>query len=242
MGWRSGILLWAVGVVLAITLVLYWFSGTVGLDLLWLIGMVFLSMLFASSAEWHSKQTMVIETPAGEVSSSAVRGRQMWEEPFLHRTNSDDWGEALAIEVAPGRYLFAVIEENKPWDVVMFGIPGSSRIQNAHTLAWMKGDPREIPPDQYPPMVTFGDLKDPSSVIEVDPFNLPATFGAGYRIKSYTLEITDEPVTEGRVDALLPWLPDYYNMRLDGRRYGTSDATNRLANSLASGSFDAGER
>lgn len=55
-------------------------------------------------------------------------------------------------------------------------------------------------------MVTFGDLKDPKSVQEVDPENLPATFGPGYKIKSYTVEITDEPVTEGRVENLLPWL------------------------------------
>lgn len=237
---RLQLLFWAgtVAVVVGLILLAAWATGV--LPILWLLGLVLFSLIISPTAEWHSKQTIVIETPAGEVTSSVVRGKYMREEWLLRRINSDQWGEALVIEVSPGRYLFAVIEEFKPEEVRIFGSSGSD-IERARKLRWMRGQPKEIPPEQYPLMVTFGDLKDPASVMEVDPFKLPATFGAGYRIKSYTLEITGEPVTDGRIEALLPWLPEYHEQRLDGQRYGTSEATNRLANSLSSGFFNIGE-
>ncbi|MCA9468988.1 MAG: hypothetical protein KC643_26590, partial [Nitrospira sp.] len=47
------------------------------------------------------------------------------------------------------------------------------------------------------------DLTDPKTVQKVDPENLAATFGPGVELKRITLEITDEPVTEGKVESLL---------------------------------------
>lgn len=200
--------LWAgaVAVVVGLILLAAWATGV--LPMIWLLGMVLFSTVFSPTAEWHSKQTMVVETPLGEVTASVVREKNLREDIVFGGTDSSQRGEALAIEVAPGRYLFAVIESYKPSDVRMFG-SSNSRIQDARKLRWMKGEPKEIPPEQYPMMVTFGDLNEPASVVEVEPFNLPASFGAGYRIKSYTLEITDEAVTEGRIKALLPWIGPY---------------------------------
>jgi hypothetical protein len=40
---------------------------------------------------------------------------------------------------------------------------------------------------------------------------------------------------------VLVWLPDYYDKNFDGQKYETMYATNRLANSLASGAFKAGK-
>jgi hypothetical protein len=45
--------------------------------------------------------------------------------------------------------------------------------------------------------------------MEVKPEKLSDTFGAGHHLKSITLEITNEPVTEGKVGPLLAWLSDY---------------------------------
>ena len=64
----------------------------------------------------------------------------------------------------------------------------------------------EIPESQYPLLVTFTDLTDPTTVKAVDPENLAATFGPGVSLKRLTLEITDEPVTEGRIEQVLGWL------------------------------------
>jgi hypothetical protein len=60
-----------------------------------------------------------------------------------------------------------------------------------------------VPVEQYPLMVTFADLADPASVALVDPNDLAATFGPGVRLKAVTLEVTDAPVMEERVEALL---------------------------------------
>jgi len=58
---------------------------------------------------------------------------------------------------------------------------------------------------QYPLLVTFSDVDDPKSLQKLDPDNLAAIFGEGYKLKSITLEITDEPVTKGRVEQVLGW-------------------------------------
>jgi hypothetical protein len=99
-----------------------------------------------------------------------------------------------------------------------------------------KREIRNVPPNAYPLLVTFTDINDPKSVLEVKPDNLAASFGVGYSLKSITLEITDEPVTEGKVEGVLGWLDKYYDKLLDGNRY--SDAQNsNISNHLASGSF-----
>ena len=42
--------------------------------------------------------------------------------------------------------------------------------------------------------------------MEVKPESLAAAFGPGYSLKSITLEITDEEVTRGRVEKIIPWV------------------------------------
>jgi hypothetical protein len=96
---------------------------------------------------------------------------------------------------------------------------------------------RTVPSGSRPLLVTFGNINDPASVKEVKPGDLAATFGQGYRLSSITLEITDEAVTEGTMQKLLPWLPNFYDTHLDGNKIETIRANNRLANSLASGNF-----
>ncbi|MEX2492944.1 MAG: hypothetical protein WD425_14410, partial [Nitrospirales bacterium] len=64
---------------------------------------------------------------------------------------------------------------------------------------------RELAPEDYPLLVTFTDITDPTTVKQVDPDNLAATFGPGVSLKRITLEITDESVTEGKVEQVLGW-------------------------------------
>jgi hypothetical protein len=79
--------------------------------------------------------------------------------------------------------------------------------------------------------VTFADVNDPKSVIEVDPNNLQATLGPNITWNEITLESTDEPISTG-IEKKLPWLPAYYqnNLRLDGSKYGSkTDIANKLS-------------
>lgn len=78
---------------------------------------------------------------------------------------------------------------------------GSGRLHLNPSLAEMKGRPM---------LVTFGDLSDPTSMAEVDPDNLAATFGAGVSLKRITVQMTDDPVTTG-IEKRLGWFRNVAN-------------------------------
>ncbi len=165
------------------------------------------------SYEWNQKLTLVVETPHGEVSGSAVVNEKVWfgQQPLSgNQVAYELAGEAATVEVSPGRFLFALHSDLKTlalastlWrnfpqeaaDIVL------ARIEKSRDI-------RPVPPNMYPTLVTFTDPANPKSGKLVDPANLAAAFGSGYRVKSITLEITDEKVTEGRVEKLLGWLDD----------------------------------
>ena len=139
-------------------------------------------------------------------------------------------GEATAVEVEPGKYLFALIgEETKNLALRAWGpgIPARDTDDKSRVIEH-KRESITLTPDLYPMLVTFGNLRDPASVKEVDPSNLAASFGPGYALKSITLEITDETVTEGGVEALLPWIGDPKVMNNPGWQEIPIDARRRL--------------
>jgi hypothetical protein len=191
-------------------------------------------------AEWNEKLTVIVSTPHGDVSGSSVRWQKLAEDPVLKSAHGYIQGEAVVVEVAKGRYLFALIEQNRPQAELMF-FPGEAPLKSTHKLNSRKGEVLDVPREMYPMLVTFRDLNAPASVTEVDPANLAATFGPGTALKSITLEITDEPVTEGVVEKVLPWIDTYENNNwpLNGKRcFGCAVAIDApLADSLGTGSF-----
>ncbi len=72
-------------------------------------------------------------------------------------------------------------------------------------LNWTKPSTK-LPVKAVPLLVTFTDIDDPASVKRVDPDDLVASFGEGYALKAITLGITNEAVTEGRVEDVLGWI------------------------------------
>ncbi len=94
---------------------------------------------------------------------------------------------------------------------------------------------REIAPSDLPDLVTFADIKNPSSVIEVDPNDLQAALGPDVSWNKITLEVTDAPITTG-LKAKLPWLTEYFenNFRLNRSKSRTS---NELPNILSWADF-----
>jgi hypothetical protein len=97
-----------------------------------------------------------------------------------------------------------------------------------------------ITPDDLPQLVTFADVNDPATVIEVDPNDLGATLGMGISWNEITLESTDEPITTG-IRNRLPWLGEYREKRLslDGAELTTK---RRTANVLKAWDFDQSKR
>lgn len=160
-------------------------------------------------------------------------------------------GEAVAVDLPRGRTLFALLRSDSDieWSarVVQMLAPkikGEPWEQSFDNVLLVKGSvevPRMLPASAtlsersaYPMMVTFGDLADPTSVAEVDPDDLVATFGEGVKLKRITVELTDDPVTAG-IEKRLGWLSDHPEPRLDPNYRGSTDPT--LSQRLWHGDF-----
>lgn len=216
-----------------------------------LLLLAFLTLAGCERYSWRQKLTVTIEAPAGEVSASSV-SQVSWRKQWIRWDGMgwyyDQTGEAVVVEVMPGRYLFALLlgaagpeymgsvaaasiagRESRVIDGELFDEVRDKRDRAAGVIA--------VPAYQYPMLVTFDDITDPMSVKLVDPADLAASFGPGVRLKSVTLEVTNEAVTEGMVEEKLDWLARIWPSKLDGKRYETIQAENRLANSLEVGAF-----
>jgi hypothetical protein len=202
---------------------------------------------------WNQKLTVVVDTPQGEVSASSVSS-VWWREGGNWNTG---WtikfeGEAVALKLPGNRYLFALAQQgdsplgiNPDWlayvaPASIAGLPGIPRYKRLLAeVVSRSGRARgaiKVPSFQYPTLVVFKEISDPKSARRVDPANLSASFGQGYRLHSVTLEITDEDRTIGKVQAILPWLASMPGL-FDGRTFHTIDAPDPLLNSLGPGSF-----
>lgn len=96
---------------------------------------------------------------------------------------------------------------------IAIAVPQGYFAKSAEGVRAIVGFPKytqvELPRDAWPMLVTFDDVTTPETVREVDPEDLAAVFGEGERLQAVTLEITEEAVTEGRVEGVLGWMPDY---------------------------------
>lgn len=110
-----------------------------------------------------------------------------------------------------------------------------SFMEYAAQMARQRGA-RSIAPADLPDLVTFTDINEPASVLEVDPNNLAETLGPNVSWDQITLEMIDEPLTKG-IDQKLKWLPLYFqrNLRLDG---SISYYKRELANTLTWSDFE----
>ena len=204
------------------------FSQIVMLVLVGLVGLVVYSCM-PSSYSWHQKLTLEVETHGGLKRGSSVVYVTMSTQfvaGFGSKGSSGKRGEAVVMEITPGkptggptgghtggptsgRYLFALLKGQTHLAQKVFDVtgPGVRFNEWAGTLSRLRGV-GDVPEEHYPLLVTFTDINDPSSVKKVEPWDLESHFGAGVKLKRITLEITDEPVTEGRVETVLGWFYD----------------------------------
>lgn len=185
----------------------------IAVPVLYLLGqMVLLSLAFGREHHvWHQNLTVTVETPSGEHTGSAVvEVRAAFSQQPLSGNEVEYayQGEATVVEVAPGKYLFALLGGSEE----RFFRAARDRFKGKERGEWLYDIPKQTEPveltgDGVPLMVTFTDITDPTTVTRVDPANLAATFGHGVSLTSVTLAVTEDPVTEGRVEAVLGWLP-----------------------------------
>lgn len=176
-----------------------------------------------------------------------------WEVSFPARgTPHKVRGEALYLDLGPGaRPLIALLTSHlhpEPGGTV-WDWPRDNMLDRLYHPNWRDDDfmkvisrlaksrgPRRITPEELPNLLTFADINDPKSVIEVDPNNLQGTLGHDITWNEITFEMTDEPITKG-IELKLPWINAYFqnNFRFDGTAYRSS---RELANVLSWSDFD----
>ncbi len=219
------------------------------------------------SGSWRYKMTVIVETPEGIKSGSAVRelsgsASNIKVLDFPESTSTTNVrGEAVVVDLGERGVLFALISSDSYRDVSETfpyisakGIP--DRIRHFKNLE--PGSKSTLAKEHWPKMVTFTDMDDSKSVELVyaaqrtapsihAPFKITdrveELFGEDVKIKEIIIEITDEPVTWGVVDEWLPWLRALImkDARLNGST-STAISTNNLADNLGAGSFSKGEK
>jgi hypothetical protein len=202
------------------------------------------------SYEWNQKLTVTVSTPDGDRSGSAVVNVIWYSGQLLGSSSSAESqirGEATMVEVAPGRYLFAVMTSSGfpqtpelPMHVWADRIPSNPNVRDAR-FKFVRDlrETRDVPRQNYPQLVTFRDINDPASVQLVDPDDLASSFGSGYAVKSVTLEITDEDRTKNLISKKLRWLLAFHGL-LDGTHYPDARIA-AISNKLGSGAFLIGD-
>ena len=203
---------------------------------------------------WRYKMTVEIDTPEGVKSGSAVREITVVYTPKSstrakpHRKRSIK-GEAVVIDLGEKGKVFATLGVDYALTIIYKAFPvpfAAQSIEGLEYYSQLKDKKVVLDEKLFPRMVMFENLNNPATVNPVygrtrttvnDQFK--ERFGKDYGIKQVIIETTNDNVTWGLID-IFPWLPNYYNKRLDGNRYGTIDSKNRVANGLASGSFSAG--
>jgi hypothetical protein len=186
------------------------------------------------SETYRYKLTLSVDTPEGVKTGSNVVELNYFSVHFPAQGAMHDLrGQALYLDLGSGRRpLIALLTHIRRDDEVAQNghlyryrwsgdspstVLADTCLSDAEKLDWMEmakrlkehcHRPAPILPGDLPDLVTFADVKDPKSVIVVDPFHLTATLGAGVAWRSLTLEVTDEPLTRG-IDEHLPWVREY---------------------------------
>lgn len=226
-----------------------------------LIVSLFLSGCSKQLVDYNYKITVEVETPEGLVSGYAVRNVEIrWNSnynlPEARGARRSFVGEAVAIDLPNGETLFSLVSE-KSMSVDQFLLSRSEnpdpknrvedfekQLENMVANKSKILDISRLNPNTansgrsaVPQFVRFADISDPKSIELVDPDDLAATFGDGYKLKRITIQITDDRVTSG-ISRRFSWWNQYQDLQLDGHRYNNS---NELANRLNTLAFAQGK-
>lgn len=185
---------------------------------------IILSGCFFNYYEWKQKIVVTITTPSGDVSGesvSLVQFRQSGIEKANYGFKIN--GEAVAIMLDNGKYIFAGLEDNYS-DGLRARDAYGSRVKRKNYKYKVRHKLVDIPEvkgqaviysrtpkgiikkarhfSSMPPLYTFKDTNNIKSLTKLSPENLEEFFGKGYHLKSVTLEITDQPATTGIIEKI----------------------------------------
>ncbi|MBI1301219.1 MAG: hypothetical protein GC137_06105 [Alphaproteobacteria bacterium] len=169
---------------------------------------------------WNYRITVNIETPEGLKSGSAVR-KMTRAVPMLNLPQATGHygveGEAVVIDLGERGTVFALIDWDS-YNEVYKALPQPKNAQMwdiEYYMGLKPGTKGDLPPEEYPKMVSFGDVDDPSTqklLYFVHANGVTNSYeevlGDGVQLKSITIEITDDSVTWGIIDKFIPSLEE----------------------------------
>jgi hypothetical protein len=171
-----------------------------------LLAIIFFTFVSSCSSDrMNYRMTVVVETPEGIKTGSAVRELRWGSEPAILPSSGgrgcSQYGEAVIVDLGKRGVLFATM--NTPGGDSYYACWIVNFFENHPDAAF--GVKLILPYKKYPKFVYFRDLKDQNSV-EYAVLRLEEFFGQGVRLKEVTVEKTTDPVTKGIVSSVLPWL------------------------------------
>lgn len=173
--------------------------------------------------EFNYKLKVEVETPDGLRSGYSVLkfwGRKRSSnklDPYAGGLGAQAHGEAVAVDLPGGQTLFALLRTEGGGDALTYlflsfadDLRGEQDItKRLQLLQALKGQTRPLPRTEtilpnggtevsaYPLLVMFKDTTDPITVEQVNPDDLAASFGAGNKLRTISVTVTDEPMTTG---------------------------------------------
>ena len=177
-------------------------------------------VLFWPHYSWHQKMTIEVEKDGQIYTGSSVTSVDWYKNDAFSASHGPEWvsgvqGEAVVVELPGNQYLFALLSYSGNTEytahlATRILADSKKRVwggRNFNKVLATKGEKvLTVQGKNYPLLVTFENINDPASVKEVHPLALYEAFGQGVKLKSLTLEITDEPVTRGKVQKALEWM------------------------------------
>ena len=189
------------------------------------------SSVFASGT-WRYKMTVQVETPEGIMTGSAVREVSVQRGISLATGTSPEVtlkGAAVVVDLGARGKLFGLLRgyrghaKSLPFYAFPSGV-GYTTKEGLRFYSALKAEPKELELMQYPVFVAFSGSKDPRTVQNLIDLDMEAcirakskfpgkepclkeehfeeVFGKGVKLKSVTIEMTDEPVTSGIKDLI----------------------------------------
>lgn len=197
----------------------------IGLGLIFGVGACFLYSL--PKAIRYRLALEVEMNGAVQTGSGVIEERWYNQSYFKDLANGTAWvvhtrGEAVSVDLGSRGILFALLTgpERKsrgssktyfspdPQQVLLtqFSSVGQgSMTPDLLEQLSRRRDIVKIPVAGLPMLVRFRDINDPTTLEQVNPDDLAASFGPGIKLRGATIAITDEPVTVG-IEEKLSWL------------------------------------
>lgn len=160
---------------------------------------------------WNYRITVEVETPEGVKSGSAVRQvvalLQPQITPETHAVSYRVYGEAVVVDLGERGTLFGIIGSQ---DEVFDAFPKNfnsdvERLKYYRNL--IPGKTGELPLNSIW-FIRFENINDPQSIETVKAEKLPQYFGGDVHLKKITIEITEDPITYGKLSNVLTWFGD----------------------------------